>query len=86
MTNSTDREYEEGAAGTEVKRKDNPLTEYREEEPMTPAKIKAHEPTAVHRNQSDQKITQPGQTGTETEEANEQYRKHGMTKIDKDKT
>ena len=36
-------EYEEGAAGTEKKRKDDPLTEYREKEAMTPAKEKEHE-------------------------------------------
>jgi uncharacterized protein YjbJ (UPF0337 family) len=39
--------FEEGGLGTEVGRKDDPLTEYREKEPMTPAKIKEHEPTAV---------------------------------------
>jgi hypothetical protein len=33
-----EREYEEGAPGTEAKRKDDPLKEYREKEPMTPAK------------------------------------------------
>lgn len=44
-----DREYEEGAQGTEINRKDNPLKEYRDKEPMTPAKIKEHEPAAVKR-------------------------------------
>ena len=56
--------YEEGAPGTETGRKDDPLTSYREKEPMTPAKIKEHEPTAVRRDSSDQKIVEPGQTGT----------------------
>lgn len=37
-------EYEEGSAGTEKGRKDDPLKEYREKEAMTPAKEKAHEP------------------------------------------
>ena len=58
-----DRQYEEGAPGTETKRKDDPLKEYRDKEPMTPAKIKEHEPTAVKR-EMDEKITESGQTGT----------------------
>jgi hypothetical protein len=37
--------YEKGRAGTEVGRKEDSLTSYREKEPMTPAKIKEHEPT-----------------------------------------
>jgi hypothetical protein len=77
-----ERIYEEGRPGTEIGRKDNPLTEYRENEPMTPAKIKEHEPTAVKRNPDDQIITEPGKTGTDTEQADEQYRKRGMTKAD----
>src|SRR3954451_14838397 len=48
-----DRTFEEGARGTEVGRKDDPLTEYREKEPMTPAKIKEHEPTAVKREMTE---------------------------------
>jgi hypothetical protein len=51
---------------------------------MTPAKINAGEPTAVSRDPNDQKITEQGQTGTESQQANEEYRKRGMTKIDKD--
>jgi hypothetical protein len=76
------RDFEEGTAGTDRTRKDDPLTEYKEKEPMTPAKIKEHEPTAVKRDPSDQKITEQGQTGTETKEAKEEYRKRGMTKTD----
>ena len=72
--------YEEGAPGTEKGRKDDPLTSYREKEPMTPAKIKEHEPTAVRRDSSDQKIVEPGQTGTNPEEAAEIARKKGMAK------
>ena len=76
-----EREFEEGAPGTEVGRKEDPLTEYREKEAMTPAKIKEHEPTAVKRDPSDQKIVEPGQQGgTSTEEAAEKARKSGMTK------
>jgi hypothetical protein len=70
----------EGAPGTETGRKDDPLTSYREKEPMTPAKIKEHEPTAVRRDSSDQKIVEPGQTGTNPEEAAEIARKKGMAK------
>ncbi len=47
---------------------------------MTPAKIKEHGLTAVKRDPDDQKIIEHGQTGTDTEQANEQYRKRGMTK------
>src|ERR671910_3463285 len=75
-----DREYEEGAPGTETKRKDDPLKEYREKEAMTPAKIKEHEPTAVKREMTE-KIVEPGQQGgTSTEEAKEIARRSGMAK------
>lgn len=76
------RQFEEGSAGTEVEIKDDPLTEYRSNEPMTPSKIIEHEPTAVKRDPAGQKITEQGQTGANTEQANEQYRKKGMTKTD----
>jgi hypothetical protein len=46
------------------------------------AKINAGKPTAVSRDPADQKITEQGQTGTESQQANEEYCKHGMTKID----
>lgn len=72
-------EYEEGAPGTEKGRKDDPLKEYREKEAMTPAKEKEHEPTAVKREMTE-KITEPGQTGTNPEEAAEIARKKGMAK------
>jgi hypothetical protein len=81
-SNSSDREYEEGTAGTNRNRQSDPLTEYSDKEPMTPAKINAGEPTAVKRDTSDQKITSEGQTGTSTAEAQEEYRKRGMTKVD----
>src|SRR5918996_1156735 len=74
-----EREYEEGAPGTETKRKDDPLKEYREKEPMTPAKIKEHEPTAVKR-EMEENITEPGQTGTNPDEAAEIARRKGMAK------
>ena len=75
------REYEEGAAGTKTDRKKDSTKEYDEKEPMSPAKIKEHEPTAVSRDASDQKIVEGGgQTGTSSEEAKEKARKSGMTK------
>ena len=80
--NSTDKEYEEGVAGTNKNRQSDPLTEYSDKEPMTPAKINAGEPTAVTRDPNDQQITSEGQTGTNTPEAQEEYRKRGMTKVD----
>src|ERR671934_360110 len=52
-TNQQTRRFEEGAPGTEIGRKDDPLTQYREKEPMTPAKIKEHEPTAVKREMTE---------------------------------
>lgn len=80
-TEIEEREYEEGIAGTDLKRKSDPLKEYLSEEPMTPAKIVSHEPTAVQRDPSELHITKPGRTGTDSLEAKEQYRMHGMTKI-----
>jgi len=79
-----DRNYEEGGPGTDTSRNDDPLSEYRDKEPMTPAKLNAGEPTAVKRDPNDQKITTEGQTGTDTQEAQEEYRKRGMTKVDSD--
>jgi hypothetical protein len=74
---SSDREYEEGAAGSSGRKKD-PLKEYDEKEPMSPAKIKDHEPTAVKRDTDDQNI---GETGTSnSDEAREKARRSGMTK------
>jgi hypothetical protein len=55
-SNEQERQYEEGAAGTRTDRKKDPTKEYDEKEPMSPAKIKEHEPTAVSRDPSDQKI------------------------------
>ena len=68
-------------AGEEPRRgsQDDPLTSYKENEPMTPAKIKEHEPTAVKREMTE-KITESGQTGTSPEEAAEIARKKGMAK------
>jgi hypothetical protein len=51
---------------------------------MTPAKIKEHEPTAVKRDPNDQTIVEEGQTGTDTQEAGEEYKRKGMTKVSGD--
>jgi hypothetical protein len=73
--------FEEGGPGTEVGRKDDPLTEYREKEPMTPAKIKEHEPTAVRRDPSELNIVEPGKQSTSSsQDATEKARRSGMTK------
>jgi hypothetical protein len=80
-SNTDEREFEEGAAGTIKGRKNDPLTEYSEKEAMTPAKIKSHEPTAVKRDSKDQEIVEEGQTGTDTQEAEEEYKRKGMTKV-----
>src|ERR671931_27147 len=78
-SNEQERQYEEGAAGTKSDRKKDPLKEYREKEPMTPAKIKEHEPTAVKREMTE-KIVEPGQEAANPEEAKEIARKKGMAK------
>jgi hypothetical protein len=57
----------------------DPLTEYKSKEPMTPAKIMDHEPTAVKREMTE-KISDSGQVGTNPEEAAERARRSGMTK------
>ena len=55
------------------------LTEYESKEPMAPAKIQEHEPTAVKREMTE-KITEPGQEGTSPQDAAERARRSGMTK------
>jgi hypothetical protein len=72
--------FEEGGPGTEIGRKDDPLTEYREKEPMTPARIKEHEPTAVKRDPSELNIAEPGKQSTNAADAAEKARRSGMTK------
>ena len=68
--------HDEDRYSTGAGQKDDPLTLYREKEPMTPAKIKEHEPTAVKREMTE-KI---GQTGTNAQDAAEIARKKGMAK------
>jgi hypothetical protein len=78
-TAGQDRAFEEGGPGTEVGRKDDPLTEYREKEPMTPAKIKEHEPTAVKREMTEH-IVESGKEVPNPEAAQERARRSGMAK------
>jgi hypothetical protein len=78
-TNQQSRRFEEGGPGTETGRKDDPLTEYREKEPMTPAKIKEHEPTAVKREMTEH-IVDPGKEVPNPEAAKERARRSGMAK------
>ena len=47
-------------------------------EPMNPEDVAGHEPTAVNRDQ-DTEIAERGQTGTDSPEAREKYKKSGMT-------
>ena len=75
-SSTTDRAYSSSSSSTDVDRK------YEEGGPGTPSKINEHEPTAIRRDPRDQNITSGGQTGTAIPEAQEQYRKKGMTKVD----
>jgi hypothetical protein len=80
VVDTAEKKSDTARGGTTVDRTKDPTQEYDEKEPMSPAKIKQHEPTAVSRDQSDQKIIESGQQGTNTEEAKEKARRSGMTK------
>ncbi len=58
---------------------------YKGKDPISPEKITSHEPTAVKRD-SDTEIAEGGKTGTDTEEALEEYRRQGMTKVGENNT
>jgi len=75
----TDTTKDTMGAGTKVSAKSDYHTEYEAREPMSPAKIKEHEPTAVKREMTE-KITQGGKRATDSENAKEIARKSGMTK------
>ena len=57
----------------------NPLNEYESKEPMTPAKIEEHEPTAV-KGEMTENIAESGEVGTNPQDAAEKARRSGMTK------
>ena len=80
---SDEREFESNTR-TQKNQKNDPLTEYSEKEPMTPAKIKEHEPTAVKRDPNDQTIVGGGQTGTDSPEALEAKQWLAAVKEDKE--
>jgi hypothetical protein len=80
-SSSQSRKSEKGAAGTRGERTKDSTQEYDEKEPMSPAKIKQHEPTAVRRDPNDQKIVEQGQrVEANVEDAKEKARRSGMTK------
>lgn len=54
---------------------------YQGKDPMLSDQINSHDPTAVKRDLNDQEITEGRQTGTNTSEAQERYRKEGITKV-----
>ena len=64
--------------GSDKERKEREYNEAGGKEPMKPEDIAAHEPTAVKRDQ-DTNIAEGGQTGTDSPEAREKYKKSGMT-------
>jgi hypothetical protein len=53
----------------------------RASDPMSPENITEHEPTAVNRNQDNPAIVEQGQAGTTSKEAQEKYKKKGMTEV-----
>ena len=64
--------------GSDKERKKREYDQAGGKEPMNPEGIAAHEPTAVRRNE-DTNIAEGGQTGTDSPEAREKYKKSGMT-------
>lgn len=80
-SNMQDRGFEEGGPGRdhEYGRKEDIFTGYKEKDPMTPAKIRDHEPPAVKGKMSEEITEQPGQAGKNAQEASERDRRNGMT-------
>lgn len=70
---SSEKTFEEGAAGTKSGRKSDPTKEYEANEPMSPAKIREHEPTAVRRDNTSNTSSSSGQ------DPKERLRRSGMT-------
>ena len=64
--------------GKDEEKKDRDYNEAGGKEPMKPEDIAGHEPTAVKRDQETD-IKEKGQTGTDSPEAREKYKKKGMT-------
>ena len=64
--------------GSDDERENREYNESGSKEPMIPEDIAEHEPTAVKRDQGTD-IADEGQTGTDSPEAREKYKKSGMT-------
>jgi len=64
--------------GSDDERKNREYSESGSKEPMNPEDIAEHEPTAVKRDQGTD-IADEGQTGTDSPEAREKFKKSGMT-------
>lgn len=65
--------------GTTISSQTDSTREYQDKEPMSPAKIKEHEATAVKREMTE-KITQGAKGATNPQEAKEIARRSGMAK------
>jgi hypothetical protein len=65
------------AAATKTSSQTDSTSEYQDKEPMSPAKLKEHEPTAVKRKMTE-KIIEGGKTSIDPEGAKEIARKSGM--------
>jgi hypothetical protein len=64
--------------GSDDERKNREYSESGSKEPINPEDIVEHEPTAVKRDQGTD-IADEGQTGTNSPEAREKFKKSGMT-------
>jgi len=64
--------------GSDKEREKRDYNEAGGKEPMNPEDIAEHEPTAVKRDQGTD-IADEGQTGTDSPEAREKFKKSGMT-------
>ena len=62
---------------TKISSQTDSTSEYQDKEPMSPAKLKEHEPTAVKRKMTE-KIIEGGKTSIDPEGAKEIARKSGM--------
>jgi len=74
----TDPDTYTGSAQEKEIKENREYNEAGGKEPMNPEDIAGHEPTALKRDQ-DTEIAEGGQTGTDSPEAREKYKKSGMT-------
>ena len=65
-------------SGSDQEKENRDYNKSGSKEPMNPEDISAHEPTAVKRDQ-DTEIAGEGETGADSPEAREKFRKKGMT-------